>query len=338
MIVRSDAKSRESSGEAVRDPQIVVLIPCYNEAVTIAKVVSGFKSSLPQARIYVYDNNSRDGTARVAREAGASIRVEQRQGKGNVVRRMFADIDADCYIMVDGDGTYDASVAAELSALVCEQGFDFVNVARRSIAQRSYPRGHRFGNFVLTELVKTFFGRYSDDMLSGYKAFSRRFAKSFPAMSSGFEIETELTVHALEMRMPMAEIVADYDERPHGSASKLRTIHDGMKILLLIGRLIKDERSFQFFGAIGVLAGATGLILGVPVVMTYFETGLVPRLPTAVLSLGMGLLGWLSIFTGITLDVVTKARREMKRLAYLSIPAVGALDCAVENDDDKANV
>ena len=311
---------------AMRDPatgtaaRVAVLVPCYNEALTIGVVVAGFGAALPGAIAYVYDNNSTDATAAVARQAGAVVRVERRQGKGHVVRRMFADIDADCYVMVDGDGTYDPRAAARAVSLVLDEGCDFVNVARVSAASEAYRPGHRLGNVVLTQMVRSFFGRESSDMLSGYKAFSRRFIKTFPAMSGGFETETELTVHALEMRMPMAEISAPYRERPTGSVSKLRTYRDGVRILMLISRLIKDERPFQFFGLLGLGLAVLGVALEGPVVLTFLETGLVPRLPTAVLGLGLVTLGALSIFTGLILDVVTKSRQEVKRLAYLAIP------------------
>jgi hypothetical protein len=305
-------------------PAIAILIPCFNEALTIARVIQGFRQGLPQARIYVYDNNSTDGTAGLAEDAGAEVRVERRQGKGHVVRRMFADIEADCYVLVDGDDTYDAEAAAAMSALVLEHGYDFINASRVTEAALAYRRGHRFGNRLLTRTVQLFFGRHTSDMLSGYKALSRRFVKSFPAMSGGFEIETELTVHALEMRMPMREIAAPYRERPTGSASKLRTVQDGMRILLLIARLVKDERPRQVFGLLGLAAGAAGLLLGLPVVLAFLDTGLVPRLPTAVLSVGLVLIGWLSIFAGIILDVVAKGRRETKRLAYLAVKRFGA--------------
>ncbi len=232
---------------------------------------------------------------------------------------MFADIDADCYVMVDGDGTYDPTAAAAAVGMVLGEDYDFVNVARVSVGGEAYRRGHRLGNIVLTRLVRVFFGRESTDMLSGYKVLSRRFVKTFPAMSGGFETETELTVHALEMRMPMGEISAPYRERPDGSTSKLRTFRDGARILMLISRLIKDERPFAFFGVLGVLVGLAGIALGLPVVLTFLETGLVPRLPTAVLSAGLVMLGWLAIFTGLILDVVTKARHEFKRLTYLSL-------------------
>jgi len=300
--------------------RVAVLVPCYNEATTIASVVTGFRSELPDAAIYVYDNNSTDGTAAIARAAGAIVQVETRQGKGNVVRRMFSDIDADCYILVDGDDTYDPAVAAELADLVLAEGHDFANVSRVSTAPEAYRRGHRLGNRALTLMVRCFFGRQSNDMLSGYKALSRRFVRSFPAMATGFETETELTVHALEMRMPMAEIAAAYKERPDGSTSKLRTYHDGIRILMLIFRLIKDERPLPFFGALGLGLNLLGLLLGLPVVLTFLGTGLVPRLPTAVLSLGIVMLGWMCIFTGLILDVVTKARHETKQLSYLAMP------------------
>ena len=316
----SDATSTASA--TVR--RVAVLVPCYNEAPTIVSVIEGFRAALPDATIYVYDNNSTDGTTELARAAGAVVRTERRQGKGNVVRRMFADIDADCYIMVDGDGTYEPAAATEAVAMVVLEGCDVVNVARTSTVASAYRRGHRVGNTLLTQLVRSFFGRETSDMLSGYKAMSRRFVKSFPAMSGGFETETELTVHALEMRMPMGEISAPYKDRPEGSTSKLRTYRDGARILLLISRLIKDERPFALFGALGLLVGLSGFLLGIPVVLTYFETGLVPRLPTAVLSVGLVMLGWLAIFTGLILDVVTKARQEFKRLTYLSIDRAAA--------------
>ncbi len=294
-------------------------MPCYNEATTIVSVVQGFRCELPSATVFVYDNNSTDGTAQLAESAGAVVRIERRQGKGNVVRRMFADIDAECYILVDGDDTYDPAVAQRVTQMVLVEGNDFVNVARVSTAALAYRPGHKLGNRVLTQMVRLFFGRETSDMLSGYKGLSRRFVKSFPAMSGGFETETELTVHALEMRLPMAEISAAYKERPSGSTSKLRTYRDGARILMLISRLVKDERPLQFFGSLGILICAIGCVIGFPIVLTFFETGLVPRLPSAVLSVGLVVLGWLTIFSGIILDVVTKARHELKRLTYLSI-------------------
>ncbi len=272
------------------------------------------------ATIYVYDNNSTDRTIDEARRAGAVVRSEYRQGKGHVVRRMFADIDADCYVMVDGDNTYSAAAAPRAVEYVIKDNLDFVNIARVSTVSEAYRLGHRFGNKMLTNMVRFFFGRQSRDMLSGYKILSRRFVKSFPAMSSGFETETELTVHALEMRMPIAEFSAVYKERPPGSFSKLSTFRDGWRILLLIARLIKDERPFKFFGVIGLLLCFVALGLSVPLLITYVQTGLVPRLPTAVLSVGLIITGFLSIFAGLILDVVTKSRQEMKRIAYLLTP------------------
>ena len=298
-------------------PRLAVLIPCYNEESTIATVVGDFRLALPTATIYVYDNNSTDRTIEEARRAGAVVRSEYRQGKGQVVRRMFADIDADCYILVDGDDTYSAAAAPRAIEHVIKDSIDFVNIARISTVTEAYRLSHRFGNKMLTNMVRFFFGRQSSDMLSGYKVLSRRFVKSFPAMSSGFETETELTVHALEMRMPIAEISAPYKERPPGSFSKLSTFRDGWRILMLIARLIKDERPLKFFGTIGLLLCLLAFGLSLPLLVTYVQTGLVPRLPTAVLSVGLVITGFLTIFAGLILDVVTKARQEMKRMAYL---------------------
>ena len=314
------APDGEAAGGALR---IAVLIPCYNEELTIASVVRGFREALPQATVYVYDNNSSDGTAEAARAAGAVVRSERRQGKGNVVRRMFADTDADVYVLVDGDDTYEAAAAPRLVAELVENGLDLVNGARVSTAAAAYRRGHRFGNHALTELVRIIFGRQFTDMLSGYKALSARFVKSFPAMSSGFETETELAVHALELRMPCGEMQTAYRERPEGSVSKLSTYRDGFRILKLIARLVKDERPLQFFGLAGLFLVLVAIVLGAPVVATYLETGLVPRLPTAVLSIGLVILGVLSFFAGLILDMVTRTRQEMKRLVYLSIGRPG---------------
>jgi hypothetical protein len=315
-----EASNETFASPLARSVRVAILVPCYNEELTIGNVVAGFRAVCPTAQIYVYDNNSTDGTAQIARRTGAIVGSESRQGKGNVIRRMFADVEADCYILVDGDDTYDASIAPQLVELVTARRYDFVNVARISSATDAYRTGHEFGNWAFNLLVRTFFGRESADMLSGYKALSRRFVKSFPAMSDGFETETELTVHALEMRMPMIEISAPYGERPEGSDSKLRTWRDGIRILMLVSRLIKNERPLPFFGAIGSLLELTAILLGLPIVSTFLETGLVPRLPTAVLAVGLVVLGWLCIFAGIILDVVTKARQEMKRLAYMAVP------------------
>ncbi len=303
---------------AVETPAIAVLIPCHNEAATIARVVSDFSAQLPGSSIYVYDNNSSDDTARLAREAGAHVRHESLQGKGNVVRRMFSDIEADIFVLVDGDGTYDSLSAPRLVDLIVTQGLDMVNCARTPVSQTAFRPGHAFGNRLLTGLVAWIFGNRIGDILSGYRAMSRRFVKSFPALSSGFEIETELTVHALEMRVPIGEIPAPYRERPQGSSSKLRTLHDGIRIFRLIVHLLKEEHPLQFFFGIFVLLSVAALGLAWPVVQTYFATGLVPRLPTAVLATGLAILATLSLVCGLVLDTVTRGRRELKRLFYLS--------------------
>ena len=302
-------------------PTIAVLVPCYNEEAAIGRVVADFKAALPQAAIYVYDNNSRDRTADVAAAAGAIVRREPLQGKGNVVRRMFADIDADAYVLVDGDDTYHAPSAPALVAKLFDEQLDMVNAARKTEIEAAYRPGHRFGNVVLTTLVTAIFGHRTEDMLSGYRVFSRRFAKSFPSLSAGFEIETELTVHALELRMPLAEVVTPYKDRPVGSVSKLSTFRDGFRILWLIGKLVKEERPVQFFGIGALFLAILSLVIVKPVFVTYLQTGLVPRLPTAVLATGLMLLAFLSLACGLILDTVTRGRREMKRLAYLAQPA-----------------
>ena len=300
-------------------PRIAVLVPCHNVALTVAAVVEGFRAALPEARIHVFDNNSTDGTAEVARAAGAEVRFERIPGKGSVVRRMFADIDADWYIMVDGDATYDASAAPRLLATAIEGGYDMVNVAREETAEAAYRSGHRFGNRVLTGLVGAIFGSRTADMLSGYKIFSRRFVKSFPAMSRGFEIETELMIHALELKLPVGEIAAPYGARPEGSTSKLATWRDGFLILRMIGVLIQRERPLEFFSALALLFLLLAIGFGIPVVLTFLETGLVPRLPTAVLSSALVLSAMLSFAVGLILNAITHSRREMKRLAYLAV-------------------
>jgi Glycosyl transferase family 2 len=300
--------------------EIAVLIPCYNEEHSIAGVVAGFRAALPQARIFVYDNNSRDRTVAVGRAAGAIVRHERLQGKGHVVARMFADIDADIYVLVDGDGTYDPQAAPHLIQHLLEHGLDLVNGAREGAHERP---GHRFGNDLFNRIVGWVFGDRFDDMLSGYKVLSRRLVKSFPALATGFEIETELTVHALRLRMPVAELAIAYGSRLAGSASKLRTVRDGLKVLRAIFLLIKDERPLAFFTALSVVLAALSLGLAAPIALSYIETGLVPRLPTAVLSMGVMLLAFLSLASGFVLDTVTRGRTEMKRLHYLSLPAPG---------------
>jgi glycosyltransferase involved in cell wall biosynthesis len=307
-------------------PRIAVLVPCYNEEAAIATVVRDFRATLPMAQIYVYDNNSSDRTAEVAAAAGAIVRRETLQGKGNVVRRMFADVEADVYVMVDGDDTYHAASAPALIGLLLADHLDMVNGARKTQIEAAYRRGHRFGNRLLTWLVSVIFGRRSEDMLSGYRVFSRRFVKSFPILSAGFEIETELTVHALEMRMPLAEVATPYKDRPAGSVSKLSTFRDGFRILGLIGKLVKEERPMQFFSIGAFLLATISIVVAWPVVVTYMETGLVPRLPTAVLATGLMILASLSLVCGLILETVTRARREMKRIAYLQYPAPAAPD------------
>lgn len=302
-------------------PNIAVLVPCYNEAAAVGAVVRDFKAALPTATIYVYDNNSTDDTSKVAAAAGAVVRFEPLKGKGNVVRRMFADIEADIYVMVDGDDTYHAASAPKLIKLLIDQKLDMVNGARVSSIQAAYRPGHRFGNLLLTGLVTVVFGKRTADMLSGYRIFSRRFVKTFPALASGFEIETELTVHALELRMPIGELPTPYKERPPGSASKLSTFKDGFRILWMIGKLVKEERPMQSFTVTAGVLAAMSAILIWPVVATFMESGLVPRLPTAVLAMGLMILAFLALACGVILETVTRGRREMKRLRYLELPA-----------------
>ncbi len=311
----------ESPRPAPLPCSVAVLLPCYNEEAAIGKVVEDFRAALPDATIYVYDNNSSDRTIEVARAAGAVVRTEPLQGKGNVMRRMFSDIEADIYVLADGDDTYHAPSAPMMVRRLWEEQLDMVNGARVTDIIAAYRPGHRFGNRVLTGLVAEVFGHRIQDMLSGYRVFSRRFVKSFPALASGFETETELTVHALELRMPIAEVKTPYKDRPEGSISKLRTYRDGFRILRTILVLVKEERPLPFFAAIfGVLAAAS-LALVVPIFLTYWSTGLVPRLPTAVLATGTMVLAFLSLMCGLILDTVTHGRREIKRLRYLAIPA-----------------
>jgi len=301
--------------------RVAVLIPCYNEAAAIPAVVRDFRAELPGAAIYVYDNNSRDGTAAAACAAGAIVRTERLQGKGHVIRRMFADIEADAYVLVDGDDTYSAASSPAMVRLLLDDGLDMVNGTRVSEVDAAYRRGHRFGNVVLSGLVAWVFGGGVSDMLSGYRVFSRRFVKSFPASSSGFETETELTVHALELRMPIGEVATPYKERPVGSVSKLHTFSDGLRILRTIFILVKEERPLQFFASAAAVQMALAFGLAAPVFADYVGTGLVPRLPTAVLSTGVVLLAFLSLTCGLILDSVTHGRKEFKRLSYLSIRA-----------------
>ena len=297
--------------------RVAVLVPCLNEEAAVASVVQGMRAALPQATIYVYDNGSTDGTIERALAAGAVVRREPLRGKGNVVRRMFADVDADIYVIVDGDGTYDASAAPALVKRLVDEQLDVVNAVRVTDQANAYRSGHRLGNTLISGAVANVFGKRCRDILSGYRVFSRRFVKSFPALASGFEIETELTVHALALRMPIADVDTRYEERIVGSESKLRTYRDGFRILGMILKLAKDERPFAFFSLIAVLLSAVALGLAVPIFEEYARTGLVPRFPTAILSTGIMILAFLALASGFVLDSVTRGRHEMKRLHYL---------------------
>jgi glycosyltransferase involved in cell wall biosynthesis len=299
-------------------PQIAVIIPCHNEAVAIGKVIEDFRMALPGATIFAYDNCSTDDTSRVAREHGVVVRFEGQKGKGNVVRRMFADVEADIYVMVDGDDTYDAAAAPAMIEVLLSESVDMVTAIRDDDSDAAYRRGHRFGNWLLTGLVAYIFGNRSTDMLSGYRVMSRRFVKSFPALSAGFEIETELTVHALQLRCPIAERRTRYKERPPGSVSKLSTYRDGYRILSYIALLVKEELPLAFFGLGSATLFLAGIAFAIPLWLTYLHTHLVPRLPTAVLVVGLMVSSALSLVCGLVLATVTRARNEMKRLHYLS--------------------
>jgi len=302
-------------------PTIAVLLPCYNEEAAIAATVAGFRKALPGATVYVYDNNSKDRTREVAAKAGAVVRSERQQGKGHVVRRMFADVDADVYVMADGDLTYDPKAAPKMVDLLLAEQLDMVVGTRRHEEKEAYRRGHAMGNRAFTGLLSGLFGRSFSDIFSGYRVFSRRFVKSFPVLSSGFEIETEISVHALELRMPVGEVETAYAARPEGSQSKLSTYSDGWRILKTIVTLYRIERPVLFYGGIGALLAVLALLLSVPLVLTYLKTGLVPRQPTAILVTGIVIVAVLCLFTGLILDTVTRGRREVRRLHYLSLSA-----------------
>ena len=304
-----------------RSPTIAVLLPCYNEEAAIGATVAGFRAALPGATVYVYDNNSTDRTSEIAAQAGAVVRMERQQGKGHVVRRMFADIDADVYVMADGDLTYDPKSAPQMVDLLLAEQLDMVVGTRRHEEKEAYRGGHILGNRLFTGILAGLFGRSFTDIFSGYRIFSRRFVKSFPVLSSGFEIETEMSVHALELRMPVGEVETVYAARPEGSQSKLSTYSDGWRILRTIATLYRVERPSLFYGTIGALLVAIAVVLAIPLGMTYLRTGLVPRLPTAILVTGIIIVAVLCFFAGLILDTVTRGRREVRRLSYLSLAA-----------------
>ena len=306
------------AAEASAARRVAVVIPCYNEAIAIGTVVADFRAALPQAAIHVFDNNSRDGTAAVAAVAGAVVHRVAMQGKGHVVRRMFADVEADAYVMVDGDDTYAAACAPAMLERLFADRLDMVVAVREPVHGEVHRRGHAFGNALLSGFLSRLFGRHCSDILSGYRVFSRRFAKSFPVLSSGFEIETELTVHALELRLPVAEVATPFKQRPEGSMSKLSTFRDGWRILSTMLRLFSAERPLLFYSVAAVLLASLSVLLAIPLVITYLHTGLVPRFPTAILATGLMLLAALSFLAGLVLDTVTRGRREMRLLAYLA--------------------
>ncbi|MDH4439350.1 MAG: glycosyltransferase [Rhizobium sp.] len=310
------------SGPATSAPDVAVLLPCYNEAATIGQVVRDFRTALPEARIFVYDNNSTDGTALTAMLAGATVVRERRQGKGHVVRRMFCDIDADIYIMADGDGTYSPADAEELIRTLITERVDMVVGTRRGVHDDAGRNGHAFGNRLFNGLYRLLFGNDFTDILSGYRAFSRRYVKSFPAISGGFEIETEMSVHASRLRLPVTELELDYGRRPIGSQSKLSTFRDGFKILRMFALLMKETRPFAFFACIAGAFLTACILFAVPVVAEYFQTGLVPRMPTWVLSLCLFGLSFISFAGGVILDSVAQGRNELLRLHYLTLPSL----------------
>jgi glycosyltransferase involved in cell wall biosynthesis len=313
--------TKEGASALDNQLRIAVILPCYNEEAAIADTIAGFRSALPGATVYAYDNNSSDRTAELARAAGAVVRTERQQGKGHVVRRMFADVDADIYMMADGDLTYDPKAAPAMVRMLVAEQLDMVVGTRQHEVTEAYRGGHVIGNRLFTGLLARLFGRSFTDIFSGHRVFSRRFVKSFPVLSEGFEIETEISVHALELRMPVGEIVTAYGARPEGSASKLSTYRDGWRILKTIGTLYRVERPVLFYGGLACLLLLAAVILAVPLLITYLDTGLVPRFPTAILATGLVIIAVLSFFAGLILDTVTRGRREMRRIAYLAYPA-----------------
>src|SRR4051812_21425500 len=320
MLTKASADSHSS---VLDQHRVAVLLPCHNEQAAVAETVSAFRAALPTATIYVYDNNSTDSTIDIAQAAGAVVRTERHQGKGYVVRRMFADVEADIYLLADGDATYDAPSAPAMIARLVEEKLDMVVGSRVHREEAAYRRGHQTGNWLLTGFVTNIFGQSFSDMLSGYRVFSRRFVKSFPVLSGGFEIETELTIHALELELPVGEIRTPYYARPAGSASKLNTWRDGLRILLSILHIYRAERPLSFFAAIGMALAFVAIGLAIPIVITFVQEGIVPRFPTAILSTGLMLAALLAFASGLVLDTVTRGRREIKLLAYLRYSAPG---------------
>jgi glycosyltransferase involved in cell wall biosynthesis len=304
--------------------EIAVLIPCYNESLTIGQVVTNFRRALPTARIYVYDNNSRDDTAMRAALAGATVFRERRQGKGNVVRRMFADIDADIYIMADGDGTYSPDDAEDLINTLITERADMVVGTRRDVTVDAGRQGHAFGNMIFNRIYRSIFGRDFTDIFSGYRAFSRRFVKSFPAVSNGFEIETEMSVHASRLKLPVCELELDYGRRPEGSHSKLSTFRDGGRILWMFAMLMKETRPFAFYLSISSALLAASLTFMTPVVIEYLQTGLVPRMPTWILSMVLLVMSAMTFTAGLILDSLARSRAELLRIHYMDLPALSA--------------
>jgi len=320
-----EARFQHEAVNAANALRTAVLLPCYNEEAAIAQTIAGFRAALPQAQIYVYDNNSRDRTREVAAASGAIVRTEKMQGKGNVVRRMFADIEADIYIMADGDSTYDAAAAPALVAKLIDEQLDMVVGARKSQIEEAYRRGHQLGNRLFNGILASLFGRTFSDIFSGYRVFSRRFVKSFPALARGFETETEISVHALELAMPVGEVVTAYGARPEGSESKLSTYRDGWRIMKTILHLFRIERPVLFYGGFGLFLAVVALTISIPLLITFAQTGLVPRFPTAILATGLMILAFMSFMCGLILDTVVRGRREVRRLHYLALPGVAAL-------------
>ncbi|MDX7953150.1 glycosyltransferase [Lichenihabitans sp. Uapishka_5] len=308
----------EAPGRGHR-PRVAVLLPCRNEEASIAAVVADFRRALPDAVIVVYDNASTDRTAAVAAAAGAAVFREVRPGRGHVVRRMFSDVDADIYLMADGDGTYDAASASQLVALVAENGFDMAVGARAGIAQDAHRPGHAVGNWIFNRLYRRLFDNGFGNIFSGYRAFSRRFVKSFPALSSGFEIETEMSVHARQLRLAVTELSLPYGKRRDGSASKLRTVRDGVRIFAILLYLLKETRPLLFFGMAALVTALVAVVFALPLFDTFITSGTIPRLPTAILCAGLGITAALLAVCGTMLDSVARGRAEQKRMLFLAV-------------------